>query len=82
MDRGSTRPSTPRERRNEAGALSGHAVRRCSVKCDHTFYWALSACIGHTQLSTTERYIRQGRLMARARGERVFPVLPSLLLRR
>lgn len=38
--------------------------------------------VGHTQLSTTERYIRQGRLMARARGERVFPVLPSLLLRR
>lgn len=38
--------------------------------------------VGHTHLSTTERYLRRGRLMALAQGERVFPPLPQQLLGR
>lgn len=37
--------------------------------------------VGHLHLTTTERYIRRGRLLARASGERVFPPLPPGLLR-
>lgn len=38
--------------------------------------------VGHADLKTTQRYMRRGRLMALARGERVFPPLPKCLLRR
>jgi integrase len=37
--------------------------------------------VGHQHLSTTEIYLRRGRLMAVARGERVFPSLAALLRR-
>jgi integrase len=37
--------------------------------------------VGHTQITTTQGYMRRGRLMARARGERPFPPLPECLLR-
>lgn len=36
--------------------------------------------VGHLHLSTTERYLRRGRLLALSRGERVFPRLPDHLL--
>jgi integrase len=35
--------------------------------------------VGHANLATTERYMRRGRLMATASGERVFPALPRVL---
>jgi integrase len=35
--------------------------------------------VGHANLATTERYMRRGRLMAIASGERVFPALPRAL---
>lgn len=38
--------------------------------------------VGHTQITTTQGYMRRGRLMARARGERPFPPLPDCLLRK
>ncbi|HKY40743.1 MAG TPA: tyrosine-type recombinase/integrase [Polyangiaceae bacterium] len=38
--------------------------------------------VGHTQITTTQGYMRRGRLMARARGERPFPALPKCLLRK
>lgn len=36
--------------------------------------------VGHAHLSTTERYIRRGRLLARASGEVPFPAIPEVLV--
>lgn len=36
--------------------------------------------VGHLQILTTQAYMRRGRLLARARGERAFPPLPQALL--
>lgn len=41
----------------------------------------ISERVGHLHLATTEQYMRRGRLMALARGERVFPDLPRALFR-
>lgn len=35
---------------------------------------------GHAQLATTQLYLRRGRVLAVARGERPFPTLPACLL--
>lgn len=40
---------------------------------------AIMERVGHQHLATTERYMRRGRLMALARGERVFPAPPKCL---
>lgn len=40
----------------------------------------ISERVGHLHLATTERYMRRGRLLAVASGERVFPRLPDCLL--
>jgi hypothetical protein len=37
--------------------------------------------VGHTQIATTQRYMRRGRLLV-AKGEVVFPPLPGELLKK